>query len=201
MSDNKIKRSIDKIEISENSKNDMYENILSKANVKKRKNKELLNFSKGVLAFSMCCCLVFVVYLSNKDKTPIIQAVSPIVEVDSAEVFEQIGLSIDVTTEANDITYSIINGEIACIDFIFDGNSFNVKSSKSNEDILDFEEEITQSNIIDSSNNAQLRLVIKDNSNYYEVIWSKDSIYYKLTSDSNVTDKQITYVYENVIIK
>lgn len=64
-----------------------------------------------------------------------VQIPNPVTEVESAEAFADLGVSIDAPQNAGDVSYSIIGGTVAQVDFTLDGHAYTYRAAKGEEDI------------------------------------------------------------------
>lgn len=195
---NIIKDSIDKIEVSEESKKRMYANILSEA---KKKN---TGFRVAVIRYALpiaaCLCLiVFITFKAiNAGNNKGIQSEDnaflgqPGFEyVDSAADFSKINISIEAPVGAEGRSYAIIDNKTANIDFYFDNNMYSYMASheeiKSGYDSqgeevvkeLATSVKIKITSYTDSVNNKVLRAEWVINGIYYELVNADGSTYDK----------------------
>ena len=123
--ENKIKAALDGIEPDAGAKERMYANILQKAAAEKAKAKKTptAKILRYALPIAACLCIAvvgvlrFVPGTPEMTEPPLVQATSPVEDVENAAAFAPLGVVIDAPAGADDVTYAIISGETACVSF------------------------------------------------------------------------------------
>ena len=64
-----------------------------------------------------------------------VQIPNPVTEVESAEAFADLGVSIDAPQNTGEVSYSIIGGTVAQVGFTLDGHAYTYRAAKGEEDI------------------------------------------------------------------
>ncbi len=76
-------------------------------------------------------CMVALVACAPKEEAPAEAGMeNPIVAVDNADAFADLGITIDAPEGATDVTYNIIAEETAEVNFKLDGADYNLRASK-----------------------------------------------------------------------
>ena len=71
----------------------------------------------------------------TEDITEGLGIANPVVVVDSSDAFKDIGLNLVARPGAENVVYSIIDGKIANIDFVYKGHEYTSRAAKTDEDI------------------------------------------------------------------
>lgn len=101
---------------------------------------------KKILVITVAVVLIFVFAACRQDVSPAAEPAqtetqdqaelpNPVVEVDGSADFEPLGFTISAPEGATDVTYSIIAGSLAQIEFTLDGRSYTYRAAKSEDDI------------------------------------------------------------------
>ncbi|MBR7033937.1 MAG: hypothetical protein IKI03_09950 [Clostridia bacterium] len=121
---------------------------------------------------------------------------NPIVEVDSAEAFEELGVSLSIPGGAENVRYSIIDGKIAEVDFKYGEHEYCLRGSKTESDFAGIEGEAVSEK--DLPGHATLTGVADGETTLYKVEWSRNGVNYSLTNTDGAAEDQLGMTYEDV---
>ena len=207
MNENKIKKSLDAIEPEVGAKERMYQNILKKAQVeppaKKKRQTDILRYALPIAA---CLCLLVagaVHFASDDNKADLsddfVLSGNPFTEVESPESFKELGITLEAPTDATDVSYSVIDNEIAAIGFTLNGKTFEVRASAQSGDFSGLTGEVLETESIDADNSAMLYLISGDTGEYYKLTWTNGKVNYCLYGTDGADRIQLLFAYEAVI--
>ena len=205
MSEKKIKKSIDAIEPRAGAKERMYQNILKKAEQQAKPVEEPpiqktrpIRFIRYALPVAACFCLLVIgITRFLPGNTPFapddsdVQIGTPFTEVKNAEAFEKIGIEIDAPNRANNVSYAIIDGKIANIDFEIKSHQYTFCASAQSGDFSGISGEVLQSEIIDAKSNAMLETIDGGVTQYLRVSWTNGKVTYYLTNSDGASNSEI----------
>lgn len=117
-----------------------------------------------------------------------VQIPSPFVDVPSAEDFKSIGVEIDAPKDAENVSYSILDGKIACINFNKDDENYTLRASASEDELIGIYAEEKSSEEL--SNGAKFTAYDLEPEIFKAVI-TKDDIHYELSGGDSDTVKSI----------
>lgn len=211
MSEKKIKDSINTIEPNDDAKERMYQNILKKAQQDPlaeeptKSKKKRTPFVRYALPVAACLCLV-VVGLSGyfHNSTPIQpnesyeQSGNPFVDVENADAFKALSVTLDAPEGAQKTSYAIIDGKIAEIQFELNGKSYLARASAQEGDFSGLNGKERSQETIDAKNNAVLTEVQTDLRTYYKIVWTNGKINYCLYGTDGADKSQVLAVYESL---
>lgn len=211
MSEKKIKESIDAIEPEAGAKERMYQNIMKKAQQAApaekpaEPKKKPIPFVRYALPIAACLCLVMIgVAKFLPGNTPMrpdesnVQGGNPFVEVESADAFRSLSITLDAPGGAQETSYAIIDGKIAEIQFELDGKSYLARASAQEGDFSGLNGEDRSQETIDAKNNAVLTEVQTDLLTYYKIVWTNGKINYCLYGTDGADKSQVLAVYESL---
>ncbi len=192
MSEKKIKKTINSIEPEVGAKERMYNNIMKKAEQQKSKTEEPVQKPKAIryitryaLPIAACFCLLILGiarFLPAKaptepDESNVLGG-NPFVEVQSADDFKSLAITLDAPGGANEVSYAIIDGQIADVSFTLNEKSFTVRASAQEGDFSGLSGKVTSSEMIDAKTNAVLTKVQTDINTYYKIVWTNGKTIY-----------------------
>ena len=218
MNENEIKRAFDEIEPESGAQERMYANILKKAAAQSGE-KAVKNEPTPAKVMQMparrptplwkrygalAACLVLVVgvtlgYLyphfigGDSPNDPNVMVGSPFEDVQGAADFEKLGFSIDAPEGAEDVTYCIMDGEIAQVDFTLDGRSYLYRAAKLDGDFSGANGEVVGSASLNAEYDAVLDRLSPE---MWRAHWSKDGISYYLSNFDGASEEMITAAAE-----
>ena len=211
MSEKKIKESIDAIEPKVGAKERMYQNIMKKAQQAApaekpaEPKKKPIPFVRYALPIAACLCLVMIgVAKFLPGNTPMhpdesnVQGRNPFVEVEDAEAFKALSVTLDAPEGAQETSYAIIDGKIAEIQFELNGKSYLARASAQEGDFSGLNGKDRLQETIDAKNNAVLTEVQTDLCAYYKIVWTNGKINYCLYGTDGADKSQVLAVYESL---
>lgn len=152
---------------------------------------------------AMAACLALVTTLTigflhpffagdSEGNEPPVLGGSPFEDVQSAADFEEkLGFVIDAPEGAENVTYCIYDGEIACVDFTLDGHEYTYEASKLDGNFSRAEGEAVGSTALNAEYGAVLDRVSPDT---WRAHWNRDDVSYYLTNFDGAEESAITEV-------
>ena len=152
---------------------------------------------------AMAACLALVTTLTigflhpffagdSEGNEPPVLGGSPFENVQSAADFEEkLGFVIDAPEGAENVTYCIYDGEIACVDFTLDGHEYTYEASKLDGNFSRAEGEAVGSTALNAEYGAVLDRVSPDT---WRAHWNRDDVSYYLTNFDGAEESAITEV-------
>ena len=152
---------------------------------------------------AMAACLALVTTLTigflhpffagdSEGNEPPVLGGSPFEDVQSAADFEEkLGFVIDAPEGAENVTYRIYDGEIACVDFTLDGHEYTYEASKLDGNFSRAEGEAVGSTVLNAEYGATLDRVSPDT---WRAHWNRDDVSYYLTNFDGAEESAITEV-------
>lgn len=205
MSDNIIKKNIDDIESGDELKRRMLTNIKRKAAEREQLTQ---NKTVGIVKWAVpaAACLTAVVIAAavipklkvpeELPDEPPVMAGSPFVTVSSAkELEEQSGIAIDAPEGAEKAEYSIINGSIAEVYFLYGKNSYTLRASEQIDDFSGLYGTETASERLDDANGAILTTVEDMGKAYLKLVWTKGKTVFILMNTDGGGTEEIKEIY------
>lgn len=208
MNENNIKNSLDKIEPQKNLKEKMYQNILNKSELQQKNNKKIPMKIINTAIPAAACLAVFLggIVHFNSQKPPVsdsenslVQAVSPFENVENASAFEEIGVYIDAPENAENVTYSIIDSNIASIYFTINGHNYELRASEQAGDFSGISGEIISAEQLDSKTNAVLYKIDCAPDLYWKAAWTDGKINYFLCENGAAIYQEIKEITMQII--
>ncbi len=210
MSEKKIKESIDAIEPEAGAKERMYQNILKKAQQaapaekSAEPKKKMVPFVRYALPIAACLCLVLGLahWLPSAPTTDPteggVQIANPFVEVESADDFKALSITLDAPDGAQEVSYFIIDGEMAEVRFTLDGKSYLARASAQEGDFSGLYGQESDAETVDAKTNAVLVRVDLDTGTYQKITWTNGKINYCLYGTDGADKSQVLAVYESL---
>ena len=116
----------------------------------------------------------------------------PLVIVDSPEAFLDMGIFIDAPIEAEDKTYSILNGNMAEINFVYESSQYVLRGTKT-KDQLDFDMNDDYDELEDVIDNGTRQASVKTTvGGCHACFWTYEDVNYVLMSRQPVTKEDFT---------
>ena len=211
MSEKKIKESIDAIEPKLGAKERMYQNIMKKAQQAApaekpaEPKKEVIPFVRYALPIAACLCLVVIgaaKFLPGS--TPpqpgesYVEGGNPFVEVESAEAFKALSITLDAPDGAQEVSYAVIDGEIAEVRFTLNGKSYLARASAQEGDFSGLYGQESGAETVDAKTNAILIRVDLGTGVYQKITWTNGKINYCLYGTDGADKSQVLAVYETL---
>ena len=152
---------------------------------------------------AMAACLALVTTLTigflhpffagdSEGNEPPVLGGSPFEDVQSAADFEEkLGFVIDAPEGAENVTYCIYDGEIACVDFTLDGHEYTYEASKLDGNFSRADGEAVGSTALNAEYGAVLDRVSPD---IWRAHWSRDGVSCYLANFDGAEESAITEV-------
>ncbi|MBQ6569450.1 MAG: hypothetical protein IJL87_04255 [Clostridia bacterium] len=223
MSQNKnehIREFIDNIEPAAGAKERMLANIKRKADEQtlsketaapEHQNTKVISINsvmKWVLPVAACFVIAVIGanVLSGISKAPgnvesgsQIMVTNPFVSVENVgAIKETLGFSIDAPVGADDVSYSIIDNEIADIKFMFEGYRYNLRASKQSGDFSGLYGVEASTVQIDSGRDAILTVIEIDGEQCTKINWTNGSVNFVLSNTDGASKEDVAAVYERI---
>lgn len=210
MSDKKIKESIDSIEPESGAKERMYQNIMKKAQPQSEPivtpaapKKKTIPFVRYALLIAACFCLVVFGLSHFSPAGPSVGSTesgvmggSPIVEVESAEEFRALGITLDAPTEAQEVSYAVIDGKIAEVQFTLEGKTYLARASAKEGDFSGLYGQESDAETVDAKTNAILVSVDVGTGVCQKISWTNGKINYCIYGTDGADRNQVFSAYE-----
>ena len=157
---------------------------------------------------AMAACLALVTTLTigflhpffagdSEGNEPPVLGGSPFGDVQSAADFEEkLGFVIDAPEGAENVTYCIYDGEIACVDFTLDGHEYTYEASKLDGNFSRAEGEAVGSTALNAEYGATLDRVSLDT---WRAHWNRDDVSYYLTNFDGAEESAITEIADTLM--
>lgn len=219
MNENELKKAFDEIEPEAGAQERMYANILKKAAAQKenqsfieekaemndvpQKRRTIPLWRWGSLA----ACLAIVVavsfalpklFNSTEQNPPLVMVGSPIEDVSGVQDFEKLGFTIDAPEGAEDVSYHILDGEIAQVIFSLGGKTYTYRAAKLDWDFSGVSGEAVGSVSLSAEYDAVLDRLSPD---VWRAHWSRDGISFYLTNTTGADEETVTTVVESLLKK
>lgn len=215
MNENKIKNALDSVEPTENAKKRMYDNIMKKAQQQKaeaekpeetvQKPKAVRYITRYALPIAACFCLIalglarfFPLNTPTEPNDSNVLGGNPFVEVQSADDFKSLAITLDAPDGAKEVSYAIIDGKIAEVRFELNGKSYFARATAQEGDFSGLFGEVVSTETIDAKTNAVLTVIKTDLNNQQKITWTNGKINYCLLATDGADKLQITAVYEAI---
>lgn len=213
MSENEIKKAFDEIEPEIGAQERMYANILKKAAAQSGE-KAMKNESTPEKVVQMparrptplwkrcgalAACLLLVVgvlyphFLDGQQSNPPTLGGSSFESVQSSADFEKLGFVIDAPEGAAEVTYCILDGEIAQVDFTQDSHKFTYRAAKLDGDFSGANGKVVGSVSLNAEYDAVLDCLSPE---MWRAHWSKEGVNYYLSNFDGASEEAITAAAE-----
>lgn len=209
MNENKLKKAFDEIEPEAGAQERMYANILKKAAAQK----ENQSFAEEQVEIgdvpqkrrpislvrwgSLAACLAIVAAVSFtlpnflnpiEHSDPPVLGGAPFVDVSEARDFETLGFTIDAPEGAENISYCILDGQIAQVAFSLNGQEYTYRAAKLDGDFSSANGETVSSISLNAEYNAVLDRL---SPGVWRAHWIKDSISYYLANFDGAGEEDV----------
>ena len=216
---NSFKEIIDKIEPADGARERMLNNIKRKAAMQQVSEKQSVQTAqkpaKKSFAFmkiakwalpAAACLAIAVVGISVVPKLvspPVessgVEIPNPFMTVNSADDFEQkLNFRTDAPAGSEDIAYSILDGSIAQVDFIYGGKGYCLRASKQSGDFSGINGTLIKSDKIDAQTDAVLETIRGTDYNYFKLKWTNGAVTFILSNRDETTTESIIEIYEKI---
>ena len=140
-------------------------------------------------AMPMAACLVIA----------IVQIGNPFVSVEGAQEFKtKLGIVLNAPEGAENVEYTIIDNEMANIDFNYAEHSYTLRASKQGGDFSGLYGTDAGSEQIDSSTDALLTAIRSEEEIYRKLEWTDGKIRYVLLNTDGADPEQMKEIYKKV---
>lgn len=211
----RIRESIEAIEPRSGAKERMLANIKRKAaeqgampvtEPQKSKVIPINTFVRWALPVAACLAIAIIGVTSMKNpsstastENPNVEIANPFVPVRDASVFfDQLGIGLDAPEGAESVEYTIIDNEMANIDFVFAGNAYTLRASRQSGDFSGLYGVDAEREQIDASNNAVLMAIRSGDDIYRKIEWTDGDVRYVLINTDGAEPEQLKAVYTAV---
>jgi len=198
VNEQKIKDAIDAIEPGADAKERMRQNIMRKATAQTERPR--IRWGQYALPMAACFCLIVIVLShlgpSQDPAEGGMLGGNPFVEVESAEAFQTIGITLDAPAGAQEISYALIDGEIAEVRFKLEDKSYLARASAKEGDFSGLSGTELSEETVDAQTNARLIEVQTTDMTYQKLIWTNGTINYCLYSMDGAGREQVLSAYE-----
>lgn len=213
---NNVQKAIDTIEPAAGAKERMLANIQRKAALqtppesKKTQTKKpsVLSLRKWALPVAACLAIAVIgaaalpnILKPGSDPNIVSQTETgnPFVEVDGADAFErQLGIRIDAPDGAEDISYHIIDGKIADVDFAKGNHRYNLRASKENDDFSGLYGTEAKTEPLDSEKNVLLTVIQDEDDFFTKITWADNGVNYILSNTDGASENDLKAVWDRV---
>ncbi len=113
---------------------------------------------------------------------------SPIEDVEDAEAFQVIGIELAIPQDASDVSYYLVNGQIARACFTWNGNEYTYEAAASEDDFSGVSGTVENSSPIEGADGAQLEQL---SGNIWRAYWSEGDIRYYLCNFDGAAEENI----------
>ncbi len=217
MSDNRneiIRESIDRIEATDATESRMLAHIYSKAAKQKQQDQPVIrrnnfnNIMRWVMPATACLLILAVVMvLPNHIKgmgtsqtlgtDSNVQIPNPYETVEGSSEFEKrLGIILDAPQNAENVIYSIINGQMADIGFTYSEHEYKLRGSTQESDISGLYGEEVSSEMLDTENNAIMTVLKSGQDTYITISWEKESVYFNLSNTDGASIEEVSAIYD-----
>lgn len=210
--ENNIRNSIDRIEPADGAKERMLKNIRQKAAMQQpaeqpaqpKKNPKVVSFHRiARWAAPVAACFVLLIAGSFflNDTPPVsdpsdVQALPPFAAVDSPqEITDLLGIEIHTPADAENVQCSLLDGQIAQIDFSWNGQEYTIRASAQDGDFSGVHGEESEPELLDAETNAQYTVIPGEEISYGKIFWTDGKIRFYLTG-SGERPEEIKDVYQ-----
>ena len=187
----------------QNIKRKAAEQRLSEPPQKSSKRTELPFIKIAKWALPVAACLAIVVvgirFIPNITDSPEsgVELVNPFESVDSAKEFQnRLGISVCEPSDSKNVSYTILDGKIAQIDFDYGDNSYTLRASKQSGDFSGINGTLIKSDKIDAETDAVLETIRGMEFNYLKLTWTDGVTTYILMNNSEISEEDIREIYE-----
>lgn len=210
-----IRETIDRIEPSDGARERMLANIRQKAAAQETPAQpeagKVLPFrraAKWALPLAACFAITVIgVIVMPKlfhttepvDPGPEVQVVNPFVPVEDAAAFErELGITIDAPESAENVSYTIIDGRIADIDFTESGHKYDLRASMEDGDFSGLLGVTANTEQIDAAADAVLTVIRIDDELCTKITWTDGRVTYILSNTDGASEAEIKTIYKKL---
>lgn len=214
--DNRIRESIESIEPREGARERMLANIRSKAEAQvkpqektvKTKMIPINKILKWALPIAACAAIVIIgVKLlpngstASENDGSVVEIANPFEPVESASVFaEKLGIELDAPDGASNVEYTLVDGNMANIDFEYSGHFYTLRASGQSGDFSGLNGIDAGTEQIDSASNAVLTAIRSGDEIYRKIEWTDGEINYVLINTDGADAGQMREIYGKISV-
>lgn len=164
----------------------------------------IVKIAKGALALLLALGMAGCTSgTSTPTDSPIANLPNPMVSVDSADAFSAAGVAIDAPADATDVSYYIISGTLAGVQFTYDGEEYTYRASAKDDNISGIYYELTAQCIVmvecDGFCVDATVYAAEDKGKLVE--WEHDGIHYALWHAGDTDDEKLTAALTGVMAR
>lgn len=126
---------------------------------------------------------------------------NPFVEVEDSSAFEKIGITLEAPDDAEITGYTIIDNEIAQVEFTISGHEYTLRASYLDGDFAGVYGKEKSSEIIDSRNSACMYVVLSGTEKWYKVYWTDGRINYYLINLDGAGQEEVKSIVKDELLK
>ena len=131
--------------------------------------------------------------------TPDVQIANPFVPVEGAQEFEKrLGIVLDAPEGAENTEYTVVDNEMANIDFDYAGHSYSLRASGQSGDFSGLYGTDAGSEQIDSSTDAALTAIRSGDDIYRKLEWTDGKVRYLLINTDGADPEQMIEIYQKI---
>ncbi len=208
---NSFKEIIDKIEPEDGARERMLNNIKRKAAEQQaaqksaKKSSAFMKIARWALPAAACSAIAVVGFnvvprlVSPPIESSGVEIPNPFQTVNSADDFEQqLHFRADAPAGSEDTAYSILDGSIAQVDFIYGGKSYTLRASRQSGDFSGINGTLIKSDKIDAQTDAVLDTIRGTDYNYFKLKWTNGAVTFILSNGDETTAESITEIYQKI---
>lgn len=149
----------------------------------------------ALLTVSFAACSQKTSDSKTTDDTENVQIPNPIKEVDSADAFRSIGISVDAPEDAKDVTYRNIGGEIAEVVFTLNEHVYTLRASKTQSDFSGLYGDVVEKKVLEGGpilETVQVDIAAR------RLTWTSDSMETVLINMDGADEAAMLSVYNSI---
>ena len=160
--------------------------------------------AKGALALALALGMAGCTNGANTPTdSPIANLPNPMVSVESADAFSAAGVNIDAPADATDVSYYIISGTLAGVEFTYDGEEYTYRASAKDDNISGIYYELTAQYVIkvecDGFSVDATVYAAEDKGTLVE--WEHDGTHYALWHAGDTDEEKLTAALTGVMAR
>lgn len=125
-----------------------------------------------------------------------VQGGNPFVEAESADAFKPLSITLDAPDVAQEVSYAVIDGELAEVGFTLDGKSYIARASAQEGDFSGLSGEESKAEVVDAKTNAILVSVSLDTRVCQKISWTNGKINYCLYGTDGADRNEVISAYK-----
>ena len=209
MNEKEIRAALEQIEPADGAQERMYQNILKKAAAPKKTEKPVWQRYAALVACLVLVCTAGFFALRGEKSAPVqsdpadvefsqlpVMVGSPFEDVQSAANFEKLGFTIDAPEDAENVQYSIIDGEIARVRFSVRNHKYTYEAAKLDGNFSCADGDAVGSVALNAKYDAVLDRLSQDK---WRAHWSDGEVSYFLSNFDGAGEEDITDLLQTLI--